>query len=56
MADYLVDVYIKKEKEKFGKLLSTRTVLSYDHSAGILKIPGTSGHPISAAVENVRLS
>lgn len=35
---------------------SPRTVLSIDDHSGMVKIPGNSGRPISAAVEDLRLA
>jgi len=50
----LVQVFHKLEKEKRGKWLSPRTVLSIDREAGIVSVPGADGRKICAAVEDVR--
>ena len=52
----LVQVFYKLEKEKRGKWLSPRTVLEIDQNAGIVKVPGSMGRTISAALEDVRIA
>lgn len=52
----MVQVFIKRDHEKRGKWTSPKLVLSYDKSSGIVTVPGTSGHTIKAAIEDVRLA
>lgn len=50
----LVQIYVKRDKEKRGKWFSPRTVLSFDKIAGIVTVDGAAGKTISAGVEDVR--
>lgn len=52
----LVQVFVKEGKDKRGKRLSTRVVLSVDNDFGIVSVLGSSGRPISAAAEDVRIA
>lgn len=52
----LVDVFVEKDEEKFVMLLSPRFVLLYDQSSETIKVTGSSGRVLFAAVEDVRLS
>jgi len=49
-----VEVYLRKGKEKRGKWLSGRPILSYDHESRTVSIPGSNGRTMSAAIEDVR--
>ena len=49
-------MYLKNEKDKRGKCLSSRSVLSIDQESGIVSVPISTGSSISVAVEDVRLS
>ena len=51
-----VQVYYKLEKEKRGRWLSPRTVLEVNQETGVIKVPGSYGHTISAALEDVRVA
>lgn len=50
----LVQVFVRKEKEKRGKWLSARAVLSTDVTAGSVTVPDSNGKNITAAVEDTR--
>jgi len=52
----MVEVFIKREKEKRGKWSAPKPVLEFDPMSGIVVVPGTSGKKISAAVEDVRIA
>lgn len=45
---------MRLEEEKRGKLLSPRTVLAVDRSAGPVTVPGSNGKMITAATGDVR--
>lgn len=50
----MVEVFIKRENEKRGKWSAAKPVLEFDAASGIVILPGTIGHKIKAAVEDVR--
>ena len=50
----LVEVFIHDGKSKRGSWTSPRQVLSIDHDAGCVSVPGRAGKSLSAAVEDVR--
>lgn len=49
-----VQVFVKRYKEKGGRWLSPRALLSICRSASILSLLGPAGRPILVALENVR--
>lgn len=49
-----VKVFLKLGHEKRGRWLSPRPVLSYDHQARTVTVPGSKERTMSAAVEDVR--
>ena len=50
----LIEVFVRHGKNKKGKWLSPRCVLSIDPRSGSLTVPGSSGRTITAAFEDVR--
>ena len=50
----LVQVYVKRGKEKRGRWLSPRQVISINTDAGMLSVPGAAGRQISVAFEDAR--
>lgn len=49
-----VQVFIKRDKEKRGRWLLPRIVLTYDRSVRTITVPGSNGKTISAAIEDTR--
>ena len=52
----LVEVFVKREKEKRGKWLTPRSVLSIDRASGSLTVPGAHGRTMTAAFEDVGIA
>ena len=50
----LVEVFIKKGKEKRGKWSTSKSILTYDHPSRTVTVAGKNGRVISAAIEDVR--
>ena len=48
-----VQVFIKLENEKRGNWSNPKPILEYDKPSGTVIVPGTNGHKIKAAVEDV---
>lgn len=49
-------MYLPGDNGKFGKWLTPRTVLSFDKSSGVVKVPGKTSKTISVAVEDVGIT
>lgn len=52
----LVNVSVRHHDNNRGKFSSPRTVLSFNHSSGLISVLGNHGKPVSVAIENVRLA
>ena len=50
----LVQVYIKNQNEKRGSWTAPKPILAFDHKSQTVKVPGSKGRTIEAAVEDVR--
>ncbi len=52
----MVQIYTKNQHEKRGHWSSSKPVLSYDHEARTITVPGSGGRRICAAIEDVRIA
>lgn len=50
----MVEIFQKREHEKRGKWAAAKPILSVNHDARSITVPGKSGHCITVAVEDVR--
>lgn len=50
----MVQVYVKRGKEKRGKWMSPRQVISIDADTGMLSVRGAAGHSMTMAFEDAR--
>lgn len=51
----LVEVFVSCDKEKRGKCLTLRTILSTHRFLGTITVPGTSGRTIRASFKDIRM-
>lgn len=54
VVDDSMEVLIKQGEEKLGNWTSSRLVFDLDPSTGISTVPGTGGHKLKVAVEDIR--